>query len=244
VDAGFIQDVPSSCVTNTDSGFFYGTPVTDPNDSLMHLLLDVNGIIAGIQAWFPHDEVLTPENEYRYGNVAMYQNITVNGRTFFVVTAYFVEPSIICEGGRTEESLTTEGTGTGLWFQNGPTPADLIQVPMNRADAEAEGWSHNSCFPGMGRHNFFQVDKFEETGCLETRPAFILYNKQDEMTGFGFTAQGVAASARWVEHPPNLAIELILGEPVPQCVLDQNTLVGTTTMHVYFVDHPWNFNCL
>ena len=41
----------------------------------------------------------------------------------------------ICTGGRTEESLTTEGTGTGLWFQAGPTPADLIEVSKNRTEA-------------------------------------------------------------------------------------------------------------
>ena len=60
----------------------------------------------------------------------------------------------------------------------------------------------------MGHHNFYEVDKYEETGCLETQAAFILYSKVGEMIGFGFHIQGVAESKRYVEHPPNLAISV------------------------------------
>jgi len=244
VSGEFEQVANATCVTKTDAGHFYGYRVTDPKDSALSLLFDVNGVIAGVQAWFPQDEILNnTENKVRYYKVPMYQNVTVENKKYFVLTAYFVDPSIICEGGRSESALTTEGTGTGLWFQNGATPADLLFVPKNRTEAIAEGWTKNACFPGMGSHNFYEVEKYEETGCLETQAAFILYSKAGDMMGFGFHIQGVAQSERWTEYPPNLAISAILGAPVPQCVLTQNDLVGTTTMHVYFVNNPWLINC-
>lgn len=237
---------PLTCKTALhNNGYFYGNRIQNPDDPALSVLYDNNGVICGVQAWLPHEEIFNnTDNKVRYYNVPMYQNATVGNKTHFVITAYFVDPETICQEGRTEEDLLIDGTGTGLYFQNGPTPADLIRVPKDRVNATAEGWTKNACFPGMGYHNFFGVEHYEETGCLETGAAFLMFNKPGELLGFGFHIQGVANSTKYVEYPPNLAISAILGAPVPQCVLDQNTLIGTTTMHVFFVDSPWFLNCL
>jgi len=50
-----------------------------------------------------------------------------------------------------ETELANEGTGTGVYFQNGPTPKDLSSIPRRRSEAITEGWTSNSCFPGMGK---------------------------------------------------------------------------------------------
>lgn len=227
----------------TNDGSFNGLKFVDRNDTAVALLFDIHGVIAGVQALIPHREVLTPENTVRYGNIPMYQNITLeDGETYFVLTAYFISPEKVCGVGRLESDLEIEGTAQGLWLQNGPTPADFIQVPTNRQAANAEGWTMNQCFPGMGAHNFYQVDKFEEHGCNEVRPAFGLYNKNDTMHGFGLIVPGTATSKKF-EYPPGLAIQAILGPPVPPCILEQNSLIGTTTLHVYFIDTPWSINC-
>lgn len=63
----------------------------------------------------------------------------------------------ICTTGRTTQDLINQGTGTGLWFQNGPNPNALIAVPRVRAAASALGWTDCECFPGMGLHNFYEV---------------------------------------------------------------------------------------
>lgn len=55
------------------------------------------------------------------------------------------------------QDLINQGTGTGLWFQNGQSPSDLINVPRTRAAASGLGWTDCECFPGMGLHNFFEV---------------------------------------------------------------------------------------
>lgn len=67
----------------------------------------------------------------------------------------FTKIGTICTTGRTEESLTEEGTGTGLWIQNGPSAEDTVQVPEDRPESEDEsenhGWTKNNCFPAMGK---------------------------------------------------------------------------------------------
>lgn len=119
---------------------------------------------------------MDPNNRYRYDLVPMFRNETIDGRPYVVLTAYFVRPGkkakvnvpinllqataptdLICTTGRTAQEFISQGTGTGLWFQNGPSPNVLISVPRTRAAASQLGWTDCECFPGMGLHNFYEV---------------------------------------------------------------------------------------
>ena len=57
-----------------------------------------------------------------------------NGEEAYFVTAYFVDPNIICNGGRTEEEFQKEGTGNRLSFQNGPHNTDLQEIPLRKSE--------------------------------------------------------------------------------------------------------------
>lgn len=46
----------------------------------------------GFVLQLPHDEILNPANRYRYDLVPMFQNETISGRVYAVLTAYFVHP--------------------------------------------------------------------------------------------------------------------------------------------------------
>ena len=52
----------------------------------------------------------------------------------YFATVYFVDPAIICCGGRTEEEFAAQGTGDRLLLQSGSTSADLIAVPLNESE--------------------------------------------------------------------------------------------------------------
>jgi hypothetical protein len=57
----------------------------------------------------------------------------------------------ICNGGRTASEFHTQGTGTGLWIQNGTNPvAHSITIPKTVADADASKWTKGACFVTMG----------------------------------------------------------------------------------------------
>lgn len=242
--------VPVSSTQNdcSNGGLFNGIQYTKENDYSVGLLYDVNGIIAGIQMLIPHDVVRTSTNDLDYDAIPMYQNATYGGNDYYVLTAYLVEPSTICTTGRTQESLAQEGTGTGLWIQNGPSAEDTVQVPQDRPESEDEdendGWTKNNCFPAMGFHNFYSIKQYEATNCTEMVPFFGLYNKDSKkLHGFGFITPGNIINPRF-EQPPAAAIRLILGAGrTPQCVLALQEREGVTSLHVYFVKEPAKIAC-
>jgi len=235
------QSVSSTC---TNLGQYAGYRYRLQNDNSINLLFDRNGIIAGIQALLPHDEIMNhPNNPYRFDLVPMFQNETIAGRLYVVLTAYFVHPETICTIGRTVDDLINQGTGTGLWFQNGQNPNALINVPRMRAAASQLGWTDCECFPGMGLHNFFEVHRWQETNCDRVQPTQVTFNLDEEMTGFVFQISGPSTSTRF-ETPPNAALYAIIGpERIPQCILDNNTAFGFSSIHVYMVDQPWTIGC-
>jgi len=237
------QGWESISTTCANFGNYAGFRYKLPTDDNINLLFDRNGIIAGIQALLPHDEIMHPDNPFQYSLVPMFQNETVNGRLFVVLTAYFVPPESICSTGRTVFDLIDQGTGTGLWFQNGQSPNAQIDVPLMRSDASELGWTDCECFPGMGLHNFFEVDKWQETNCDRVQPTQATFNLDEEMTGFVFQIFGPTNSTRF-ETPPNEALYAIIGPSrIPQCIIDGNTLYGSSTIHVYMINEPWTIGC-
>ena len=58
------------------------------------------------------------------------------GEDVYLTTAYFVDPSSICQGGRDQAAFDVEGTGNRLWFQNGPTIKDIHMAPLTVAEAD------------------------------------------------------------------------------------------------------------
>ena len=57
----------------------------------------------------------------------------------------------ICNGGRTASEYRSQGTGTGLWIQNGTDPvANAMKIPAKQSDANNTMWTEGVCFPSMG----------------------------------------------------------------------------------------------
>lgn len=57
----------------------------------------------------------------------------------------------ICDG-RTAAQFEAEGTGTGLWLQNGTDPvADSVRLPATQGEADMSAWTKGACFVTMGR---------------------------------------------------------------------------------------------
>jgi len=228
----------------TNGGKFNGVQYVKNNDYSVGLLYDVNGVIAGIQMLIPHNVVLSDQNPVMYNAVGMYVNATYNNEEYFVVTAYFVDPTTICSTGRTDAALAEDGTGTGLWIQNGPTPDSLLEVPQTRPEGDeavSTGWTQNNCFPAMGYHNFYRQSEYAATDCVQMDPIFGLWNKDGELHGFGIITPGNITNPRF-EQPPPTAIKLILGD-TPQCVLDIQERIGVTSIHVWFTPRPYLITC-
>jgi hypothetical protein len=77
----------------------------------------------------------------------------------------------------------------------------------SRSEATANGWTVNNCIPGMGWHNFYAVDTYEDHNCNRIQPTCILYNERDEMFGFCLSYPGNATSPAY-EHPSPAGIQV------------------------------------
>ena len=56
----------------------------------------------------------------------------------------------ICTG-RSAAQYTSQGTGTGLWIQNGTDPVTNSQkIPAKQADIDKTMWTKGVCFVSMG----------------------------------------------------------------------------------------------
>jgi len=225
----------------SNAGKYSGYRYVVPGDHSLVLMYDVQGTISGLQMLLPHDEIL-PNNTFRFFDVPHFTNGTIDDRDYFILTAYFVEPAEICSTGRNETDLIDEGTGRGAWIQIGDTPSKLLPIPDLREEALLNGWSNNNCFPGMGRHSWYRMEDYEASNCEVQVPVFGLWNRQMELQGFGFSVSGTTVNPHF-ENPPTAAVQIIAGSPAPDCLFEANDLIGSTTMHVYFVDTPWLTPC-
>ena len=78
------------------------------------LLFDTLGGIAGIQTTVPKS------TGYPTKMHKSFHNVWVDDAAQSTITAYFVDPAIICSSGRSKYQISKEGTGDRLVIQVGP----------------------------------------------------------------------------------------------------------------------------
>jgi charged multivesicular body protein 7 len=64
-----------------------------------------------------------------------------------VVTAYFVDPKVICDAGRGE----SEYLGDSLYIQTGASPSSVMKIPLKEDDVKKTNWVKGKCVWGMGK---------------------------------------------------------------------------------------------
>jgi charged multivesicular body protein 7 len=203
---------------------FLGKRYWYKKDPALSLLYDVNGIIAGIQTSMLKSNYTPPA-------YAINRNYIDDG-DYYTLTAYFVDPSTICNGGRTADQLKSQGTGSGLWLQNGPDPIkDSVMIPMLEQDAIKTPWKFGHCFRTMGNHYWYNVTK--DMSCDHFVPDCLMYNK-GKLTAFCFAINAPLTSPRY-EHPTTDILAKFI-DPVPDCFYSDPSYQKLSTMHIYFID--------
>lgn len=188
------------------------------DDYSVVLLYDVNGFIAGIQTTVPKDQ------GRNYPKPPIEPPFVSEGNRW-VISAYFVDPSIICTKGRTAQEFNADGTGTNLYIQNSTSPEHSVLIPHKETDIRATKWVEGNCFYTMGKHYWYNLRA--DTNCDTIFPAFLLYS-HGELTAFGWALLTNLTSARY-EHPTHGSYGLFM-KTVPTCL---NTAGVLSTMHIY-----------
>ncbi|ESO95124.1 hypothetical protein LOTGIDRAFT_232212 [Lottia gigantea] len=211
-------------LSQTCSGLFEGYRYIKNGDNAVILIFDTQGFIAGLQVGVKNGQA----NGYPFPSQ---KPPFVTEGDYNYLTAYFVEPSTICKSGRSQSEFDTQGTGTGLYFQNSTNPLkDLVKIPMKPDDLQNTKWVKGKCFPSMGLHYWYDLS--EDLSCQSMFPVFLLYNGGD-LNGFGWAMTTDLDSKRY-EHPTPDKFSAFMTE-VPTCL---NTIGTISTMHVYLTSKP------
>lgn len=206
-------------------------------DRSIMLLYDVNGVIAGIQTHVPKSTGYPTDANKKF------HDMWVEEATAHVLTAYFVNPSIVCTTGRTLTQLNSQGTGTDLFLQKGSatssTGVDAIQIPKTESAVGSTSWTKGRCFVFMGQHYWYNMRK--DMNCDEFMPYFLLYNS-GKLDGFGF-ATAANFQGEYYEHP-TVSVAGGFFPFIPDCMHDPKFVQTFTTAHIYMYKRPWTKLCL
>jgi len=209
----------------TGNGKLIGQRYWHNKDHTLSLLFDKNGHIAGIQTSLLKSK-FTPSANLRDKNYA-------DDGDYWTVSAYFIEPSLICGAGRTKEEFEQTGTGTGLWIQMGPNAVtDSYHVPSDEHEMKAIGkWGSGRCWPAMGQHYWYNVTK--DMSCDNFVPDCLLYNG-GKLNAFCFAINGMFDGPRYdTPHPTAEKIKMFMN-PVPDCFFTDKSFNIESTIHIYF----------
>jgi len=210
-------------------GKYVGRRYWYKSDPATILLFDINGYIAGIQTvvmkstgWVPEKPLLGTWIQEDTDSYSM--------------TAYFVNPSIICTSGRTADDYAKDGTGNGLWLQNGPDPlADTFMVPELESDIKPTKWGSGKCFWTMGQHYWYNVT--QDMPCNEFIPYCLLYNG-GYLNAFCFQISYDVTPSQRYEHPTPFQAKSCCLDPVPSCFSGKQS-----TMHVFLTSNYLANHC-
>jgi len=236
LEKGYIKEkTGASC-----SGKFLGERYVKSVGNGIAVLYDHNGYIAGLQAYFPVPNK-TDATPSIYEKNSMFIQDEVRSNKSYVLTAYFVDPDIICTTGRSKSDYDTQKAGNALYIQNGLNPLkDYIKVPLYENETIANKWFKGSCFTSMGSHYWHDISK--DMSCDKLLPVFLVFNS-GKLTGFGWAIQDKVQSSPQFEHPEKDNLGRFF-DPKPSCVKDLYTRgSGLTMMHVFMNSKPWNLIC-
>ena len=103
------------------------------------LIYDKNGYIAGLQSLVPVTAA-ADSSQFDYSQSGYYQKITIHSIEYWMTTAFFMDPNLICSKGRSDQEFRSEGTVQKLFFQNGPLLSDLYEAPLTEDLAKKVGY--------------------------------------------------------------------------------------------------------
>ncbi|XP_077538751.1 uncharacterized protein LOC144151535 [Haemaphysalis longicornis] len=228
-DVGFVR------LNDRCAGTFHGYRFIKDEDPSVVLLYDVNGIIAGLQSGF---HVQNSRTHPRMGYLMDY----LGGKYLQFLTVYFIPPELICTRGRSLRELEEEGIGSNVYLQRKEEALScLVTAPRYDDDLRNSLWVREACYPGMGRHYFWNIT--EDMPCEQLFPVYVTFYR-GEIVSFGFLHSLAPPSSGRFERVIKENIGTYLLRP-PKCLEKELTTPGTrfSSLHVYLVSKPWEVTC-
>ncbi|XP_050666089.1 uncharacterized protein LOC126966174 [Leptidea sinapis] len=209
-------------------------------------LFDTAGFVAGLQIGFPVEEFDSPTIKPEKRLVRWHAPATDSepARDYWTATQYYVsEESLKAGAGPQVENGATLQDG-GVWVKD--LEGQLIRIPSTEAELNTTLFKKQNCIPNMGTHYYWNMTR--EKSCDELLPWFPLVTNHD-LVGVGFQIFGslpdVPKNQRdWFEkyNGGRLTTELVMPY-APECLLQLSEHYSIISLHVYFINDPWNIKC-
>lgn len=197
------------------SGVRYVSPQRDISNIVFY---DKSGKLAGIEVGLFNAPSEPMRSRY-------YEEKTFEGRKYYALTAYFVDPNTIC-GTRTAGPF-----GDRVWWKS---KEGFFKLPLTIEEVQADPkWKLGTCILGMGLHYWYDISNGMK--CEDFTPFFVMYNNKQLTTfavGLGSDQLINTPNSRF-EHPPKMVIRMnFRSETLPACLMEESTKVST--MHFFF----------
>jgi hypothetical protein len=209
-DAQWVK-IEDSC-----DGVKYVSPQKDYTNVIVY---DKSGKLAGVDVAITVEPAEPMKSRF-------YKTKDYEGRQFFVLSAFFVDPSTIC-GTRSAGPY-----GDRVWWRQ--NDGDYFKLPLTQDGARADPkWKLGTCIPGMGIHYWYEISN--EMSCNDFTPFFVMYNGGELTTfavGFGMDRLVSGPNNRF-EHAPKFVVRAnFRSETLPQCLMKDE--VKVSTMHFFW----------
>lgn len=199
-----------------------GVKFISPQKDLSNIVVfDKSGKLAGINVGVNHTPSEPMKSRY-------YFEKTFEGRPYWALEGYFVDPSTIC-GTRTAGPF-----GDRVWWKSTIHDGGFLKLPLTQQEAASDPkWVIGTCILGMGKHYWYDISK--DMSCNDFTPFFVMYNGGHLTTfavGFGLDRLVEGPNSRF-EHAPKFVVRAnFRPETLPQCLMEDKTKVST--MHFFF----------
>ncbi|KAJ8724093.1 hypothetical protein PYW07_008073 [Mythimna separata] len=207
-------------------------------------LYDTAGFVAGLMVALPVDEFNSPpiKPEKKFIKWSAKASEGEPAREYWTATQYFVSAESLKAGaGPQVENGATLQDG-GVWVAGHDNR--LMRVPSTEAELNSTAFKKQNCVPNMGTHYYYNMTK--DLRCEDLLPWFAMTTDGD-LVGTGFQIIGRLPKQKrrnWFEDIPNPKQGIEVAIPyAPDCLGDWADKYGIVSMHIYFVNEPWNINC-
>ncbi|KAI5631145.1 hypothetical protein NE865_16149 [Phthorimaea operculella] len=206
------------------------------------VLYDDTEYVAGLQVAFPEDEF---EGAIFNWEIQGYSKWNASdGKSYWAIQQYYVYEGFLeidpqeRESGRDPTHLLQ--AWRSVWAR-GNYRGRIEIFQWGHESEEISGFTQQACIPMMGNHYWRLTLKRSVTMSCSW---FALYDSDNEIIGTGLQAFGrfPVAEVTGSERPSKEEVQAIVSNG-PECIPDLAENPGLVTIHIYYIDTPWDVVC-
>lgn len=207
-------------------------------------LYEPSGFVAGIQLAFPVDELVTASfrPEQRFTKWSAPASDSEPAKEFWTITQYLVsEESLKAGAGPQVENGATLQDG-GVWVND--LDGQLMRIPSTEAELNTTLFKKQNCIPNMGTHYHYNMTR--EMSCDNILPWFAL-TSNGYLVGVGFQLVGKLTKPPtgrdWFEVYSGREVTEMTIPFAPECLYKMTETSPALSLHIYYIDSPWEIKC-